>query len=134
MTREEFIKKYKNDCSYYFDGYYSDCIDDFLTNIYDEHEAQLKVKENHIVELNKMVKAKDEQIEILQISSHGFECLYDDYKMLSHKIVAMLFWDMKKYDRYSKVINVQDYVNNKNKFFALELVFKKAYAMLKDKQ
>ena len=39
MTMEEFIKKYKNDCRYYFDGYYSDCIEDFLTNIYNDHEA-----------------------------------------------------------------------------------------------
>ena len=48
MTREQFIKKYKNDCHYYFDGYYSDCIDDFLTNIYNDHEAQLKSKDEEI--------------------------------------------------------------------------------------
>lgn len=52
----------------------------------------------------------------------------------ARSIVAMLFWDMKEYDRYSKVNNVQDYVSNKNKFYALESVFKKAYAILKDKQ
>ena len=51
MTREEFIKKYKNDCRYYFDGYYSDCIDDFLTNIYNDHEAQLKAKDEEIIAL-----------------------------------------------------------------------------------
>ena len=48
MTREEFIKKYKNDCRYYFDGYYSDCIDDFLTNIFNDHETQLKAKDEEI--------------------------------------------------------------------------------------
>lgn len=54
MTRKEFIKKYKNDCRYYFDGYYRDCIDDFLTNIYNDHEAQLKVKDKRIAELEAM--------------------------------------------------------------------------------
>ena len=77
MTREEFIKKYKNDCHYYFDGYYRDCIDDFLTNIYNEHEAQLKAKDIAIELLANacklgletqdkyriIIKAKDEEIE-----------------------------------------------------------------------
>ena len=58
MTREEFIKKYKNDCRYYFDGYYSDCIDDFLTNIYNDHEAQLKAKDERIKELEEAMKPK----------------------------------------------------------------------------
>ena len=79
MTREEFIKKYKNDCSYYFDSYYRDCIDDFLTNIYNYHEAQLKAKENDLerqdmiikclsMDLDnkeKLLKAKDEEIKEL---------------------------------------------------------------------
>ena len=101
--------------------------DDVIDKIFDEHEAQLK--------------AKDEEIERL-IEKYN-EILYTPYKKMAREelkaerkktrsIVAMLFWDMKKYDRYSKVNNVQDYVNNKNKFFVLESVFKKAYAMLKD--
>ena len=79
MTREEFIKKYKNDCCYYFDGYYRDCIDDFLTNIYNDHEAQLKAKESDLerqdmiikclnIDLDnkeKLLKAKDEEIKEL---------------------------------------------------------------------
>ena len=59
MTRKEFIKKYKNDCRYYFDGYYRDCIDDFLTNIYNDNEAQLK--------------AKDEEIKVLKCRAYHAE-------------------------------------------------------------
>lgn len=58
MPREEFIKKYKNDCRYYFDGYYIGCIDDFLTNIYNDHEAQLKAKDERIKELEEAMKPK----------------------------------------------------------------------------
>ena len=58
MTREEFIKKYKNDCRYYFDVYYSDCIDESLTNIYNDHEAQLKAKDERIKELEEAMKPK----------------------------------------------------------------------------
>lgn len=66
MTREEFIKKYKNDCRYYFDGYYSGCIDDFLTKIYNDHEAQLKLASD-VYSTDKMhmyqeLKAKDDEI------------------------------------------------------------------------
>lgn len=82
MTRKEFIKKYKNDCRYYFDGYYRDCIDDFLTNIYNDHEAQLKAKESDLerqdmiikclnIDLDnkeKLLKAKDEEIAKYQIA------------------------------------------------------------------
>ena len=56
MTLENFIDKYKKDCNYYFDGYYSPCVDDFLTKIYSEHT----------VEFNEVVKAKDEEIERLK--------------------------------------------------------------------
>ena len=81
MTREEFIKKYKNDCRYYFDGYYSDCIDDFLTNIYNDHEAQLKLASD-VYSTDKMhmyqeLKAKDEEIKKLkaQLSSVHTNCI-----------------------------------------------------------
>ena len=104
MTREEFIKKYKNDCLYYFDGYYSDCIDDFLTNIYNDHEAQLKAKESDLerqdmiikclnIDLDnkeKLLKVKDEEIEKLKLiveeairKPMGVEPhSWSDYKML----------------------------------------------------
>ena len=104
MTREEFIKKYKNDCRYYFDGYYSDCIDDFLTNIYNDHEAQLKAKESDLerqdmiikclnIDLDnkeKLLKVKDKEIEKLKLIVEeairkpiGVEPhSWSDYKML----------------------------------------------------
>ena len=133
MTREEFIKKYKNDCRYYFDGYYSDCIDDFLTNIYNDHEAQLKAKENHIVELNKMVMEKNEIIDVLHISSSGFNDLYDDYRKLSRKIVAMLFWEWKKTTRLTEGETMDEYDDGYDCgcVAQAEQLFKKSYAMLK---
>ena len=104
-------------------------VSNLIDKIFDEHEAEIK-------------SLRDEIERQKRINN---ELLYTPFKKMmreeikaerkkSRSIVAMLFWDMKKYDRYSKVNNVQDYVNNKNKFYALESVFKKAYAILKDKQ
>ena len=130
MTRES--EKLKIRMSVIVDVKHIDSLkkaDEVVDKIFDNLEAKLK--------------AKDEEIERLKEKYN--EILYTPYKKMAREelkaerkktrsIVAMLFWDMKKYDRYSKVNNVQDYVNNKNKFFVLESVFKKAYAMLKDKQ
>ena len=44
MTREEFIAKYERECSYYFDGYYAPCIQEFLNQIYDNFEEAMKPK------------------------------------------------------------------------------------------
>ena len=44
MTREEFIAKYERECSYYFDGYYAPCIQEFLNQIYDNFEEAMKHK------------------------------------------------------------------------------------------
>ena len=55
MTREEFIKKYEDDCSYYFDGYYSCCIDDFLTDIYNDFKAELRAKDEEIERLKEHI-------------------------------------------------------------------------------
>ena len=44
MTREEFIAKYEMECSYYFDGYYAPCIQEFLNQIYDNFEKDMKPK------------------------------------------------------------------------------------------
>ena len=105
----------------------------------DEHEVQLKAKENHIVELNKMVMEKNEIIDVLHISSSGFNDLYDDYRKLSRKIVAMLFWEWRKQERRFN----QEWERDKTSITCAEFcvmsanaekVFKKAYAMLKDKQ
>ena len=140
MTREEYKKEIFNEHS--------------STKVY-------KSAKKYIKSLEKQLKAKDEKIERLTTKltlcddayskvANDFESavmkierLKSDVYHMSYvikewqgtkarSIVAMLFWDMKKYDRYSKVNNVQDYVSNKNKFYALESVFKKAYKMLKD--
>ena len=128
MTRES--EKLKIRMSVIVDVKHIDSLkkaDEVVDKIFDNLEAKLK--------------AKDEEIERLKEKYN--EILYTPYKKMAREelkaerkktrsIVAMLFWDMKKYDRYSKVNNVQDYVNNKNKFFVLELVFKKAYKMIKN--
>ena len=152
MTREEFIKKYKNDCRYYFDGYYSDCIDDFLTNIYNDHEAQLKAKNEHLKEFKEafelqkeaiqsmkqsfeeLLKAKDEEIDRLKKINN--ELLYTPYKKMAREeikaerkkarsIVAMLFWEWK---RAQKWVGKNHFAVKGN-----EDAFKKAYVMLKEK-
>ena len=76
MKREEFIKKYKNDCLYYFDGYYSDCIDDFLTNIYNDHEAQLKAKDEHIKELEEAMTPKSCSTCKFEGGKYCYDCQY----------------------------------------------------------
>ena len=107
---------------------------------YDQRNAARSQRES--VSLLDRLKAKDEEIKGLGCRIYHAEGYISDlhnnlkdkkfYDKKARSIVAMLFWDMKKYDRYSKVNNVQDYVNNKNKFYALESVFKKSYKMLKD--
>ena len=44
LTREQFVKKYKPDCNYYFDGYYNGCEIEFLNKIYDSFEEAMKPK------------------------------------------------------------------------------------------
>ena len=99
------------------------------SELIDSLEAQLKAKDEEIEKL----KAEKECAKSV-IDWHEKEC--EMYIKLHHQkarsIVAMLFWDIKKYERYSKADDVQDYVNNKNKVYALESIFKKAYAMVKD--
>ena len=94
----------------------------------DSKEKQLKAKDKRIAELEKNNTNLINDVIVLDNDLHRFLSIE---RKKARSIVAMLFWDMKKYDKYSKVNNVQDYVNNKNKFYALEPVFKKAYVMLK---
>ena len=52
LTREQFVKKYKPDCNYYFDGYYNGCEIEFLNKIYDSFEEAMKAKDEEIDRLN----------------------------------------------------------------------------------
>lgn len=58
MKKEDFIRKHDDACCYYFDGYYSSCIEDFLGEIYDDFEAEIKAKEERIKELKEAMKPK----------------------------------------------------------------------------
>ena len=130
MTREEFIKKYKNDCRYYFDGYYSDCIDDFLTNIYNDHEAQLKAKDKRIAELEKNNTNLINDVIVLDNDLHRFLSIE---RKKTRSIVAMLFWEWRKDKRIYE--NANKYTKETAELYVncSELSFKKAYAMLKGK-
>ena len=85
-----------------------------IDDIFDEHEVQLK--------------AKDEEIEKLRTVLTQISCqsIVGGFKLGENKarsIVAMLFWEWKKYtDKYDQRAE------------KAEELFKKAYAMLKDKQ
>ena len=142
MTREEACKKAQ---IIDFQGGYTIAL---VTGIYNDHEAQLKAKDEEIERLKAKLTLCDDAyskvandfesavMKIERLESDVYHMAYVIKKWQGTKarsIVAMLFWDMKEYDRCSKVNNVQDYVNNKNKFYALESVFKKAYKMLKDR-
>ena len=142
MTREEFIKKYKNDCRYYFDGYYSDCIDDFLTNIYNDHEAQLKAKDEEIERLEDQLSSVH-NIMYRNGYSDAIDC-YDTFGNFNtrHKpnakarsIVAMLFWEWKRRNR----LYIENKYRNPSANLALykqanlmQEVFQEAYKILKD--
>ena len=58
MKKEDFIRKHDDACCYYFDGYYSSCIEEFLGEIYDDFEAEIKAKEERIKELEEAMKPK----------------------------------------------------------------------------
>ena len=63
LTREQFVKKYKPDCNYYFDGYYNGCEIEFLNKIYDSFEEAMKAKDEEIERLKKAIDTSIEEIE-----------------------------------------------------------------------
>lgn len=103
-------------------------VDDFIRKIFDEHEAQLK--------------AKDEEIEGIKRDLTAFSMILDEpADTKARSIVAMLFWEWKKHKQTLR--EKRDEENNETPsrdslawFWIVaqsEILFKKAYAMLKDK-
>ena len=96
LTRKKFIQKYKSDCNYYFDGYYRNNIDDFLNKIYDDFEQKIKAKDKEIERLN--CRAYHAEGYISDLHNHPKDKKFYDAKARS--IVAMLFWEWKKSQRW----------------------------------
>ena len=100
----------------------------------------LKAKDDHIVELNKMVQAKEKEMEIIELRAfcNGYNSSQKGYfgLRMSRSIVAMLFWEWRK----AKIVvkkheqKGEDVSYGKTVMYAREQMFRKAYAMLKDKQ
>ena len=115
MDREEAIELAidEHDCKY---------SEELMNRIYHDFEEQLK--------------AKDEKIEVLNISSIGLHDLYIDYKKLSRSIVAMLFWEWRKHKRMYGLSKFGSYlaVTHLNNATLSKLIFQQAYKMLKDNQ
>ena len=100
---------------------------ELIDQIYDEHEAELKAKDEEIERL----KAKLEELDKLGAEIFMVDLLHGkDYKARS--IVAMLFWEWRKDKRIYENANkftkktAELYVN------CSELSFRKAQKILKD--
>jgi len=127
MTRES--EKSKIRMSVIVDGKHINSLkkaDEVIDKIFDEHEAQLK--------------AKDEEINSLKRDFTAWSMLLDDPQdVKARKICAMLFWEWRKHKQTLK--EKRDEENNETPsrdslawFWIVaqsEMLFKKAYAMLK---
>jgi len=131
MTRQEALTR---------DGILPYLREVLINEIFDEHEAQLRAKDDAIELLESMcnlgletqdkyiriVKAKDEEIKRLeQQSSDLFLTYLLDEKRQDAKarsIVAMLFWEWKRYIR----------INLRERGVASYILFDKAYKILKE--
>ena len=130
--------------------------DEVIDQIFDEHEAQLKAKDERVAELEKecefdqrnastsqkecvslfeQLKVKDEEIknlgEVIQqylIPSKNYETQLREERKKARSIVAMLFWEMKLALKDSNNSALPIFMGRANQSFYL---YKKAYAMLK---
>ena len=104
--------------------------DDVIDQIYNDHEAQLK--------------AKDELIKDLECRAYHAEGYINDlhnnpkdkkfYDKKARSIVAMLFWEWKKHKRMYGLSKFGSYlaVTHLNNATLSKLIFQQAYKMLKD--
>ena len=128
MTREEAKDKMLTDSVQYKNGLKTVAlrkINNFIDKIFDEHEAQLK--------------AKDDEIEKLKREQWAEKWKSKAQNKKARKMCAMLFWDWKKHKQTLK--EKRDEENNETPsrdslawFWIVaqsEMLFKKAYAMLK---
>lgn len=117
MTRANIVRNIINDDGYYYTKH---SVLEIVNVIFDEHEAQLK--------------AKDEEIKVLECRAYHAEGYISDlhnnpkdkkfYDKKARSIVAMLFWGWREYKRRGE--------NWEDESKAYEQSFNKAYAMIKD--
>ena len=164
MTREDAKDKMLTESVQYKNGLRTVAlrkINNFIDKIFDEHEAQLKAKESDLerqdmiikclsMDLDskeKLLKAKDEEIKVLECRAYHAEGYISDlhnnpkdkkfYDKKARSIVAMLFWEWRKAEtRYqeewkTKRDNRQLSLLSISSYKA-EVLFKQAYKMLKD--
>lgn len=96
-----------------------------------QHEAQLEAKDEYIKTLE--CRAYHAEGYISDLHNHPKDKKFYDAKARS--IVAMLFWEWKKSEREAKIERYDDWENGVSfgEDKKAEELFKKAYAMLKDK-
>ena len=129
-----------------------------IDQIFNDHEAQLKAKENDLerqdmiikclsMDLDskeKQLKAKDEEIKDLGCRIYHAEGYINDlhnnpkdkkfYDKKARSIVAMLFWEWRKHKRMYELTKFVSSlaITHLNNATLSKLIFQKAYAMLKD--
>ena len=137
---------YKKIVSTYYEGHR---IDDFIDQIYNDHKAQLKAKDEEIKELGEIVqqylipsknydaiiKAKDEEIERLK-AKHEIQLNHRKAQSArlrrynpSRSIVAMLFWEWRKSEARIYATNIKW---KTGRAFQSQILFEAAYKILKD--
>ena len=112
-----------------------------IDDIFDEHEAQLKAKDEEIERLKEALEVLTVMCELGIKTQDKYSKIIQKMKVLNkaRSIVAMLFWDWKKHKQTLK--EKRDEENNETPsrdslawFWIVaqsEVLFKKAYAMLK---
>ena len=118
MTREEALKLLGG----VLQGY---LLEEDINQIYNDHEAQLKAKDEEIRRLNNLYADTIKELGKLKL-----ELFRSSPKIANKKtrsIVAMLFWEYKKL-RYTS----DGYFHSDEEIENAYYTFKKAYKMLKD--
>lgn len=108
-------------------------IEDMLEEIFDDHEAEIKAKDEEIERLK-----ADKECAKDVINWHEKEC--KQYIKLHHtkarSIVAMLFWEWRKHKRMYELSKFGSYlaITHLNNATLSKLIFQQAYKMLKEQQ
>ena len=115
MTRADIVRNIINDDGYYYTKH---SVLEIVNVIFDEHEAQLKAKDEEIKGLG--CRAYHAEGYISDLHNNPKDKKFYDKKARS--IVAMLFWEWRKWKRWVGKTHADVH----------RVVFEKAYAMLKD--
>ena len=159
MTRANIVRNIINDDGYYYTKH---SVLEIVNVIFDEHEAQLKAKESDLerqymiikclsMDLDskeKLLKAKDEEIKVLECRAYHAEGYISDlhnnpkdkkfYDKKARSIVAMLFWKAKRqkkvfqkyYEEYGRNNSLTQ--NYRGMYEQAIMDFNKSRKMLKD--